>query len=87
MGNSSEVFLRPRAWANLLKDEQGNYRYCVMSTGAMGIRFPNREAYGCESRSPANAAEMDEVRREAEAAAIEAMCVLGREYERVARRG
>lgn len=81
----TEVFLRPRAWANLLKSEQGKYRYCLMSTGADGICFPDRTAYACEPRTTENAKEMDEVMAEATVAMASAGFVLVRELDKAER--
>lgn len=85
----TEVFLGPRAYANLLCAEQGRYRFRVLSTGACGVELREADgtitAYACEPITDANRAEAEEVRREAEQEMLKAMAVLEREYRRVAR--
>jgi len=80
----TKVLLRPRAYANLLREESGKYRYRMMpgAAGGIGIYFPDGTAYGSEPTTDDNRAEAEEVLREATAEMIRAGETLAREYER-----
>jgi len=84
----TEVLLGPRAYANLLREEQGKYRYRVMpaASGGVGVFFPDGMAYGAAPITDETRAEAEEVRREAEEAFMRAGHVLEQEAAKEAAR-